>query len=1060
MKYAQFSFNNHNLRIAIWLIFGFITSFNSSSQVLPANSIVDWSKAGVQGGIPQVSTVYNVLTTTLALVADGVTDNTANLQALLNDNTTYPSPCVFYFPAGTYLFKSTVFLTSGRVLRGESPSTTLFHFNLGTANVHCIDIVSRTAGTLTNVTAGSSKGSNSITVADVNLFQPGNWAQIKQSNDPAIMGTNNPIDWDVSWSAESVGQLFKVTSVAGNVLTLDRPLRFDFYAPPGGGTLRARTLLAIENVGFENFKVKRVKNQSTASGYTFFFNYAANCWIKNIESDSTLTAHVLIEQSTNIEIRDSYFHRAYNYGGGGNGYGVGAALQCGSILVENNIFQRLRHATLVSSGASGNVFAYNYSIDPVWDLAGIPSDVSLHGHFPFMNLFEGNIVQKVSNSDYWGPSGPGNTLFRNRIEGNDIINMDNASNQNYIGNELLGSYKFDIRSGTGLIIHGNNLGGTITYDPTYGTLLSNSMYLTEKPAFFGNLNWPAFGPPNAISTGTIPAIQRFLASDTGMPTNFTVSAGVVTATSLELLLKATDSSDMLKYSIIFNGTTTELSGNSDIVKTHRLIHLTPNTSYTFSVSVKDFFGNEAANSPLQIIVSTTAVTNTECQGTDYAASNGSFITGYNYSFKTIGTDVITTFELLDNRTGVQGYAWTYNPNFAESTMTANGKIVTKTFSGQTLGAMFKMACKFAYAGGMSVTKQFTYTVGNNCESGVTDTQLPTAFTATKGAVNANSVELLLNATDNSGNITYTITYDTTTLTTSGKSATLKSHVVTGLTASTNYSFSVMAKDAAGNVAFNSPVIVAATTTNSLVSVGVPTIDFETVGKDWTWTIYENGDNAASLFTFVDNPAISGINSSVTCARFIVNANAANWAQVQTTGISPITFTADNNKVKVMVNKSVISNFVITLQNADATVKLQKYAPNTKINEWELMTFDFSDLIGKTVTKMIVYPDYPSARTTGSINYFDNIFFNSLTNDVIEIATSNIHLYPNPVIDVLHIQLPANNNRFTIYDIVGNKVFDKYISDDYQLDMSNLKTGIYFLKVENAEGIKNGKVIKQ
>jgi hypothetical protein len=344
------------------------------------------------------------------------------------------------------------------------------------------------------------------------------------------------------------------------------------------------------------------------------------------------------------------------------------------------------------------------------------------------------------------------------------------------------------------------------------------------------------------------------------------------------------------------------------------------------------------------------------------ATNGSFTTGYTYSFRTVGTDVIATFELLDNRTGIQGYAWTYNPNFAESIMTANGKIVTKIFSGQTLGATFKMACKFAYAGGMSVTKQFTYTVGKDCSTGTVPSQ-------------------------------------------------------------------------------------------------IPTIDFETVGKDWTWTMYENGDNAASLFTFINNPSTSGINPSATCAKFIVNANAANWAQVQTSGFSPITFTADNNKVKVMLYKSVISNFVITLQNADASVKVQKFAPNTKINEWELMTFDFSGLIGKTVTKMVVYPDYPSVRTAGSTNYIDNIFFNSLTNVVTEIVTRSINLYPNPVNDILHIQLPGNNSRITMYDIVGNKVYDQQIQTDYELDMSNYKTGIYIFRAENAKGTITGKVLK-
>jgi hypothetical protein len=241
---------------------------------------------------------------------------------------------------------------------------------------------------------------------------------------------------------------------------------------------------------------------------------------------------------------------------------------------------------------------------------------------------------------------------------------------------------------------------------------------------------------------------------------------------------------------------------------------------------------------------------------------------------------------------------------------------------------------------------------------------------------------------------------------------------------------------------------------------IPTIDFETVGKDWTWTIYENGDNAANLFSFVANPSTTGINSSATCAKFIVNANAATWAQVQTTGLSPITFTADNNKVKLMVYKSVISNVVLTLQNADASVKLQKYAPNTKINEWELMTFDYSGLNGKTVTKMLVYPDYPSARTAGSTNYIDNIFFNSQTSAVDKINAGSINLYPNPVIDVLNIQLPEENYRLMMFDIVGNKVLDKFIPASYKLDMSILKTGVYFLKAENAKGIINGKVIKK
>jgi hypothetical protein len=269
----------------------------------------------------------------------------------------------------------------------------------------------------------------------------------------------------------------------------------------------------------------------------------------------------------------------------------------------------------------------------------------------------------------------------------------------------------------------------------------------------------------------------------------------------------------------------------------------------------------------------------------------------------------------------------------------------------------------------------------------------------------------------------------------------------------------VAKDAAGNVAANSPIVVQATTTNVSVPLGIQTIDFETVGKDWIWTIYENGDNTASNFTFVDNPATSGINSSATCAKFIVNANAATWAQVQTTGFSPITFTADNNKVKVMVYKSVISTIAITLQNADASVKLQKFAPNTKINEWEEMTFDFSGLVGKTVTKMIIFPDYPTTRTAGSVNYIDNIFYNSMTSETGRVVNETIKFYPNPVNDILHLELSGENNRIVLHDMLGKKVFDlQSTQSNDDIDLRTLGTGIYFLNVQNNNGGESRAVI--
>jgi len=207
--------------------------------------------------------------------------------------------------------------------------------------------------------------------------------------------------------------------------------------------------------------------------------------------------------------------------------------------------------------------------------------------------------------------------------------------------------------------------------------------------------------------------------------------------------------------------------------------------------------------------------NTDCLGVSKLALDGVFTDGYIYKFTTSGTDVTVSFELLDNKAGLVAYIFTYNPDFAEVAATnTSGKKFSKTFSGQTVGATFKVACKFAYAGGLAVTKMFTYVVGSSCSDTPADTESPTSFTVTKGAVTYHSVELLLNATDNSGTVLYEITNGANKFITTGTSGVEKSFPISGLNAATPYTFSVVAKDVSDNVALNSPTSLDATTSTN------------------------------------------------------------------------------------------------------------------------------------------------------------------------------------------------------------------------------------------------------
>ena len=157
-----------------------------------------------------------------------------------------------------------------------------------------------------------------------------------------------------------------------------------------------------------------------------------------------------------------------------------------------------------------------------------------------------------------------------------------------------------------------------------------------------------------------------------------------------------------------------------------------------------------------------------------------------------------------------------------------------------------------------------------------------------------------------------------------------------------------------------------------------TIDFETLGHDWTWTVFANGAGGidkATLYTVpAPNPSTTGINTSISCAKLVDDATAAPWGGCWTNSCGDLVITKDNCIIKIMVYKDVVSNFDLKLENGGYNKEVQ--VPNTKINEWEVISFDFSSQIGQTFKVMTFIPDFPGTRTAGSTNYWDNISFNA------------------------------------------------------------------------------------
>lgn len=193
--------------------------------------------------------------------------------------------------------------------------------------------------------------------------------------------------------------------------------------------------------------------------------------------------------------------------------------------------------------------------------------------------------------------------------------------------------------------------------------------------------------------------------------------------------------------------------------------------------------------------------------------------------------------------------------------------------------------------------------------------------------------------------------------------------------------------------FNLAILLALLATSGL-GYAQSTIDYETVGNSWTWTTFENGANP-NTFSIVANPAVSGINTSANSAMFIANADGQQWAGFQCAHgeFGPLELTASNHIVKIMVYKSVISDVGIKFVTATGWAQPEIKVPNTLMNQWEELTFDFSPYIGipgqpGPYDQIVIFPDYV-ARTTDNTCYIDNISFPGAVPVTIIVSTHSL-----------------------------------------------------------------------
>jgi hypothetical protein len=362
-------------------------------------------------------------------------------------------------------------------------------------------------------------------------------------------------------------EMHQITAISGNTITFDSPLTISYRVSHQAQLHYFQTPLT-QNAGVENLTVQH------ADADSIDFLWCAYCWAQNVENTLWLGDAFGINNSFRVQLEGVYIHNGVWPVNGGGGYNISLANGSSEVLIENSISVLTNKVMVDRSSGAGSVVAYNYMDDGYingsdgWIEIGLNGSHMVGGHHI---LFEGNQSFNADSDQTHGNS-IYHTFFRNWLTGyrkpftaldgtsiNDATQPGNGPLRtagahayaywfSFIGNVLgtsgqMSGWTHNCISGTNNIpsqciwelgymditpqgydpkvaataIQDGNfdyLTNTIAWAASDTThTLPNSLYLTQKPAFFNagrGYAWPWVDPING-TLSTLPATARYLA---------------------------------------------------------------------------------------------------------------------------------------------------------------------------------------------------------------------------------------------------------------------------------------------------------------------------------------------------------------------------------------------------------------------------------------------------------------------------------------------------------------------------------------------------------------------
>lgn len=544
----------------------------ASAEIIPAARRIDWDP-GVRGDIPVRSTICaNVRNSPYNATGNGTSDDTTAIQSAI---TACASGQVVLVPAGTYRITAPIRVKSGVTVRGEGMGRSIIKGASGYGSRWLIGYEdpnydwSMSGSASRNLTAGTSKGSTSLTTSAAHGWQAGDYILVDQledpNGDPPV--TNDGGSGACTWCGRDsgnrpIGQWVRVTAVPSTTTaTIEPALYWNYKTSLTAQGTKATGL--TQNSGIEDLTVD---NSVSGARDAVFVHFAVNSWLLRVEVKGSYRRAVDMQGGMWNTIRESVFHDGVpatptvgTQYGPDRAYGIFVGPNPTACLIENNIFYSLSLMLSLEGAPSGNVIAYNYFTDSFYkDSEWGRLTIGMHGAHPMMNLIEGNHSRDKFDADnYWGTSSH-QTFFRNRMYnvagklygswGFDLYK--GVRYYNIVGNvlgttgyetiyEIIGNFTYtgsksiyrlgfidagdsdasgnDAQVKSTLLRHGNwdSVTNGVVWDPNISDhVIPDSLYLKAKPSWFGSLAFPPYGPDRTPMTGQIPAEVRYTQGST------------------------------------------------------------------------------------------------------------------------------------------------------------------------------------------------------------------------------------------------------------------------------------------------------------------------------------------------------------------------------------------------------------------------------------------------------------------------------------------------------------------------------------------------------------------